>query len=550
MKIAAIYARVSTEKQEEQKTIESQLAELREACKRDGVKVFREYIDNGFSGETLARPALDELRDDAAKGLFEVVYIHSPDRLARKYLYQALVLEELTKRGIKVVFLNRPVTDNPEDQLLLGIQGLIAEYEKAKILERTRRGKLYKAKEKGIIGYIPPFGYTYVRRTPEREEHFEINRKEAEIVTLIFDLYLKFQSITRVQKELALRGIPTRKGRGVWSRSTIRDILRDEVYIGRGYFNKYQSVEREGGKRYRRQVKSGRRKRDRSEWIPLKFPPIVEERKFRLAQEILAKKYKPFGKSKYFYLLSGLIRCANCGSTFTGCKSGKISYYRCTDRRRRFPFPQECHARHIRAEDLESAIWNAVAKALSHPGILISHISHLADRATKSEHTLREEERRLLKEEENLLRKKDRLVELYTDGAINKDQFQRKMEAYAQEEMKIKGKIESIRSKLEQLINKPLILKNIEYLCDMAKQKLQNLNLEEKRRLLRYLIEKIILDTNKRVAKVIGHLPMEIWDLTQLFHTTPSEHRNVTLSMLSRDHGQYSKVQFEMEIKV
>jgi len=127
MKKAVIYARVSTERQEEQKTIKSQIFHLREACKKDGVEIANEYVDDGFSGGVLARPALDKLRDDASRGLFETVYILSPDRLARKYLYQALVIEELKKQGIEIKFLNKAVTESPEDQLLLGIEGLIAE---------------------------------------------------------------------------------------------------------------------------------------------------------------------------------------------------------------------------------------------------------------------------------------------------------------------------------------------------------------------------------------------------------------------------------------
>ena len=165
MKKAVIYARVSTERQEKEKekTIESQIEELRMFCEKNGFLIVKEYVDDGWSGETLARPALDQLRDDASKKLFDIVCIHSPDRLARKFIYQGLVMEELKKKGIEVFFLNRPISDTPEDQLLLGVQGLIAEYEKAKILERTRKGRIHKAKEKGIVGSVPPYGYNYVK---------------------------------------------------------------------------------------------------------------------------------------------------------------------------------------------------------------------------------------------------------------------------------------------------------------------------------------------------------------------------------------------------
>ena len=154
MKKVAIYARVSTETQEQQKTIESQLEELREICKK--FQVVREYVDNGWSGETLARPALDRLRDDAKKGLFEAVYVHSVDRLSRNLYQQGILVEELRRRGIGIFIKDKPIDDTPEGKFVFNILGAVAEFEKEKILERTRRERLYKARTKGFVGYIPP----------------------------------------------------------------------------------------------------------------------------------------------------------------------------------------------------------------------------------------------------------------------------------------------------------------------------------------------------------------------------------------------------------
>jgi len=157
-------------------------------------------------------------------------------------------MEGLKKKGIEVFFLNRPISDILEDQLLLGVQGLIAEYEKAKILERTRRGRIHKAKEKGIVGSVPPYGYNYVKKSREREGYYEINEDEARVVRLIFDLYLKFQSLHRVKKELYKMGIRTRKGSLVWADSTIHRVLTNEAYTGTGYYNRRQSVEVDDGR--------------------------------------------------------------------------------------------------------------------------------------------------------------------------------------------------------------------------------------------------------------------------------------------------------------
>jgi len=307
MKIAAIYARVSTERQEEQKTIKSQIFDLREACKKDEVEIANEYVDDGFSGGILARPALDKLRDDASKGLFEIVYILSPDRLARKYLYQALVIEELKKQEIEIKFLNKEVTESPEDQLLLGIEGLIAEYERAKILERTRRGRLHRTRNGEIMGGSAPYGYDYIRKTKNRPAYYKVNKAEAEIVKLIFSLYLKLKSTSKVIKVLANRKIRTRNNSKYWSKGVVHRILRNECYIGKAYYNK---LDKGGGKRI---------KREKNEWIPIKIPKILDIDTFKLAQTILNSHRG--GKRRRVYILSGLIRCENCGSKYIGLSS-------------------------------------------------------------------------------------------------------------------------------------------------------------------------------------------------------------------------------------
>src|SRR3989338_2685940 len=189
----AIYARVSTEKQEKQETIQSQLGALRNYVIDQKYLLTKEYIDEGYSGELLARPALDNLRDDAKNKLFEAVLIHSPDRLSRKFIYLGLVEEEFKKYNVRMIFLNRPDSkDTPEENLLTGIQGLIAEFEKAKILERTRRGRLHKVKNGIIVGSIPPFGYRYIKNDRDKNipGHYVIEESEAIIVRLIFDLFV------------------------------------------------------------------------------------------------------------------------------------------------------------------------------------------------------------------------------------------------------------------------------------------------------------------------------------------------------------------------
>lgn len=524
MKKVAIYCRVSSALQEQEKTIESQLAELREICK--DLQVIKEYIDDGWSGETLDRPALEQLRNDAKEGLFEAVYFHSVDRLSRNLYQQGILVEELKKRGIEIFIGGKPIADTPEGRFMFNVLGAAAEYEKEKILERTRRGRIYKAKQKGIMGNIPPFGYDYIKKTTEKEGCFTINKREAGIVNLIFDLYIKFQSITRVQKELALKNITTRKrteknSKGNWwCRSTIGAILKNEAYTGTGYYNKRYGVESENGKKYRKKIKNSQRLRARNEWIPVKYPAMVDENKFKFVQEILSKKYKPFGKNKYFYLLSGLLRCQNCGSTFTGCESGGNLYYRCSNRRKRLPFPQDCRVSHMRRDNLDIAVWDAISEAIMNPKILIARISHLANEIDESESILKQEEDKLLQEKNSLIIKKRRLDDLYFKGLKSIEEYQEQMSEFNQEESKINEGMEGIELRLAQVINKPLILKNIQYFCSLAKQKLRALNLEQKQQFLRYLIDGIILDSNMRRAKIVGYVPIEARNFDQFFAQT------------------------------
>ena len=163
----ALYARVSSEQQAEAKTIESQLAEMRTRLVTDGFELAHilEFIDEGYSGSTLVRPSLERLRDVAAAGGLDRLYVHCPDRFARNYAYQVLLLDELTQQGVEVIFLNRPLGQTPEDQLLLQVQGVIAEYERAKFLERSRRGKRHAAQE-GHVGILchAPYGYRYITK--------------------------------------------------------------------------------------------------------------------------------------------------------------------------------------------------------------------------------------------------------------------------------------------------------------------------------------------------------------------------------------------------
>src|SRR5215210_6241365 len=185
---AAIYARVSTERQDLQQKIDSQIAILTAWVQQQGYHLAEEhqYCDRGYSGARLDRPALDRLRDDAQAGAFDLVAILTPDRLARKYAYQALILDELRRSGCQVVFVQHPISDNPNDQLLLQIQAAVAEYERAVLGERFRRGKLQKARAGQALSHVAPYGYRYIPKREGCPGHLVVDEAEAEVVRLLY----------------------------------------------------------------------------------------------------------------------------------------------------------------------------------------------------------------------------------------------------------------------------------------------------------------------------------------------------------------------------
>src|SRR5271154_6381833 len=242
-RIAAIYARVSSERQRQEQTIASQTAALRELAEQRGLVVPDEFVfeDDGFSGANLQRPALEQLRDRAFDGCFEVVLCHAPDRLARRYAYQVLLLEELARSGIEVVFAKEPErSGSPEDELMRQFQGMIAEYERAQIAERCRRGKLHRARAGAVSALSSaPYGYRYVKKSEHADAFYEIDELEAPIVREIFRRYVEAgEPLVTLARWLTEQGVATKTGKPHWNPSTVWTILRNPAYTGQAGFGK------------------------------------------------------------------------------------------------------------------------------------------------------------------------------------------------------------------------------------------------------------------------------------------------------------------------
>ena len=402
MTAAAVYARVSSARQAKDETIGSQLAALREHAASSQLDVPEEWVfaDEGHSGATLVRPGLEALRDLAAQGCLDVVLVYSPDRLARKFAYQALLIEELARCGARVEFVKGPRGDSPEDQLLVQFQGMFAEYEKAQLAGRYRRGKAWRAKT-GSVNVLSgaPFGYRYVRKTPGCGARYEVIPHEAVLVAEMFRRYADDgATIADLRRWMEDQGVRTRTGKERWDRSVIWGMLRNPAYAGTAVFGKTQAVHepaglnrtaRLAGRTVPRQVRVEGRPRE--EWTAIPVPALVDQDTFNRVQQRLADNKRFAARNtKVPSLLQGLAACASCGygyyRTSTTTSSGKkIYYYRCLGSDDyRYQGGRVCGNKPVRANYVDAVVWGHVTGLLADPALIRTEISRRLERARTS----------------------------------------------------------------------------------------------------------------------------------------------------------------------
>lgn len=400
-KIAAIYARVSSDRQKEDKTIASQTASLRDYAQAPGYTVPADWVfeDEGDSGATLARPGLERLRDLVAEGQVQVVLVYGPDRLSRKYAYQVLLLEEFCRQGVETVFLKSVAAQTPEEQLVVQFQGMIAEYERAQIAERSRRGKRHRA-QRGCVNVLSgaPYGYRYAKKNEATDACYLVDDAQAAVVREVFAWYTEEGlSIGVIARRLNDRAVPTRLGKSRWERSKVWAMLRNPAYVGRAAFGKTERAERKRVTRPLRQKggysarSSAHRQRPKDQWIGVTVPALVSEETFARAAEKLAenRRFSPRNTQEPT-LLQGLLVCGQCGyslyRTSTRTTKGPARYYRClgSDRYRHLKDPP-CPCRPIRVEDLDQLVWGQVTSLLEKPELIRTELDRRRPESLQSD---------------------------------------------------------------------------------------------------------------------------------------------------------------------
>lgn len=501
----ALYCRVSTEAQEKDQTIQSQLARLREHSKKHEYEIFKEYLDDGFSGDLLARPALDRLRDDAEARRFDRVLVLAPDRLARKFIYGEVIADELKKSGITVEFLNHKDDGTEEGKLLLGITGLFAQYEKAKIVERTRRGRLHKAKTGHLVISIPPFGYHYASKEHGLPSRLVIDEPKAEIVRLIFSLCVaKSYSARQIVKELSMRKVspPNRWGNSqFWATSTITKILGNETYAGTWHYNKHSSEEpfrRSKIAKVQRAVKTSRRLRPRKDWIAVQgVLPIIDRTTYEAAQEQRSKNRVFSSRNAHHqYLLTGLTQCGHCAHSFQGIPSHAKYYYRCSGPRIQRMIPRSCFNGSIKADRLEESVWIAISDAFRNPSLILGEMANIQAKRTTSRIPLEIRRADIARQKGQLKAGEGRLLDALSAGIINQDQVRLQMGTLKERE----SKLTELECALEaEAARSEIRTPNVEEYCRKIAKGLSVLDrdFEKKRNFLRSIVDKVIVEPDK-----------------------------------------------------
>jgi site-specific DNA recombinase len=519
---AALYARVSTEGQKDEQTVKIQIAEIETAIKNDGNTLLEgcKYIDDGWSGAILERPSLDLMRQDAREKKFDILYVYDRGRLARKFVYQEIVIEELTNLDITFKSLHDINGVTPEEQLMGSVMGVFHEYERMKITERFRIGKLNKVRSGKLLGYQAPYGYDYIpikgKGLEKINGKFVINEEEAKVVRMIFEwIGVECISIKEVIRRLYDMGIPPKKQkRDTWTNGPIHRMLKNETYTGKHFYYKSESVMTKNPtakttKKYqhRHSMKGSRKTRPRDEWLEVEAPRIISDELFLKAKAQIKSNGKLSQRfKKNPYLFGGLISCP-CGATRTGEGQNGHFYYRCTDRLLKFPKPRTCFEAGVNVQVLDTVGWAKLCELMTDPALLQQQLDRYAEekKLLAGQSPKKDELRMQLKA---LEQEERRYVKAWGLGTMSEAVYTDQMNSVARRRKELKDLLEKPEAnKLAQLREIDL-----ETSVEPFKQYLSNLGYEDKLFTVRKIVDKII--ATKETVRICGKIPAYATSLT------------------------------------
>ena len=454
-------------------------------------------------------------------GAVGVVAVLTPDRLARRYAYQVLLLEEFRRAGVEVVFLQHPISDDPNDQLLLQIQGAIAEYERAVLGERFRRGKLQKARDGYYQGGRAPYSYRYAPRQDAAPGYLVVDEGEAELVRMLYGWLVEEQTtIRQILKRLNAGPYFPRSGAHPWSPPVVHHILADPIYAGTAYANRYRFVPPKKPRRIRgprTHEASCRQPKPREQWVAIPVPAIVDQDIWDRAQAQLARNATLSfrNNAKHSYLLRCLLTCASCGLAMFGrtyaatASQPERRYYQrhgkdCILTAR----PAACPSRNVKAEELEAAVWDHVAGLLADPDRLLAQFEHFATTAKAGSTRERTADQQLQVRLDRTARADKRLLDAYEAGAVSLPELSERRHHLAEERRgleRLRGEQDRLR---QQQAQAQATRTSLEAFCTRIQGRLEAATLADKQAVLQLVVERIIVgDGNLEIRHVIPLRP-------------------------------------------
>ena len=501
MRVAA-YARVSTTRQALAQGIEQQLDRLRAAAAERGWDLEDQHVyrDDGYSGARIGRPGLDRLRDHAALAELDVVLVTAPDRLARNYVHQVLLIDELAGRGCQVEFPGRPMSADPHDQLLLQIRGVVAEYERTLIAERMRRGRQAKLRAGTLLPWTTaPFGYRLDPERPRRADAVRTDPGEAALVAQLFDWYLEPQAtVYQLARRLTDLGVPAPRGGPRWNVASVRGILRNPSYAGRALSNRTQVAPARSRKSAMLPAGPGvsHAPRPEEDWIAVPVPPVVSEQAFAQVQAKLdANQQGAARNTRHEYLLRALISCGACRLGCTGRQTAAGDrYYLCRGRTDplRVAQGQRCTARYIPAGQLDELVWADLCALLTDPAQAARALAQAQGGAWLPQE-LQARQATIGQALGQLDRQQQRLLDAYLAEVVTLPELDRKRQDLDRRRDTLLAQQRQLDAAARQKLELGAVAHGIEAFCQTIRAGLATATFEQRRQLAELLIDRVIV---------------------------------------------------------
>ena len=515
----AYYARVSTAAQVQAETIDQQLERLHAYSQARGWAWQEQHLfrDDGYSGASLARPGLDRLREQVALAAFDRIVITSPDRLARKYVHQALLVEEFAERGCEVALVDQPLSRDPHDQLVLQIRGAVAEYERALIAERLRRGRQHRFRAGTLLPWTrPPYGYAVDPDRPRALAGVRVDPANAAIVGQLFARYLEpGQSLAGLAKQLTAARVPAPSGGAHWTIAGLRRVLTNPAYTGTVYAGRsrvYPIGRRRSPLAAVGRHLRGSRPAPPEAWILVgHIPAVVSQEQFDQVQAKLVTntRFARRNNRVHTYLLRALVSCGQCRLTCRGQTRCRYAYYACAgkDHPALSGREQRCPSRSIPARQLDELVWADLCALLQDPASIAQALAR-AQAGAWLPQELQARQHNLQRATASLAQQLERLTQAYLEQILGLEEYRRRRHELETRIEALARQARELEAEATRRVDLAQAITHVETFCRRVRDSLATATFEQRRQLLELLIDRVVVtDEHVEIRYVVPTSP-------------------------------------------